>query len=132
VVLTESSGRLTGVLENGRGGRQPGTVGSYCWRGDGNARCVDAVWTVQFPADHLSVDSGDAFRLAGNAAGVRASLWSVTSKPSQDPGAVRPANGVRVVGDSVIVDAAPGRYTLEVDGQWSGGQVPFYFGVDVS
>jgi hypothetical protein len=110
-----------------------GLRGSCCWTSPSGAgavtQCVDVAPPPGIPTSFLPVSGGSVFRLAGNAHRLTARAWLLSPDGSTQ---TRPVtSGIHVSRDAMVLDLRPGRYRLEVDGQWSQGRVPFFFGIRV-
>ena len=114
--------------------RQTPNVGSYCWTfGQGSSAgelCGDTAPDIVVPKDHLVVPRGVTLRVEGDATKVSAKVATV-SQDGNGP-TLHVVQELTFAAGAATIDVPPGDYTLEVDGTWPQGQVPFFFGIRVS
>jgi hypothetical protein len=112
------------------GQRQKGTEGSNCWTNAYVTRCGDTTPDVQAPDSFVTVPSGTKLVITGDAKKAEGLVATVIR---HGPGQVelQVVQRLDLSNGSDVIDVTPGRYTLEIDGTWKQGTVPFYFGIRV-
>lgn len=133
VRLTAGQQGASGELTFANVGQSP-NIGSNCWsstQGSGGvARCVDAIRDIVVPKDHVAVPRGVTLRVEGDATKFSAKVATVVKEG--DAPRLDVVQELTFTGGKATIDVPPGDYTLEVDGSWPQGQVPFYFGISVT
>jgi hypothetical protein len=122
--LAAGPARPTAELSFGEA-RQPGGVGSTCWRGDAGATaCVD-VAGVPIPPTPVDVPRAATLAVMGDMSSATVSIGELTEAGSTR--GMGPATEVALSGGEGVLDVPAGVYVLEVDGSWPQGDAPFSF-----
>ena len=131
VILSSAEVRPRAVLRV-KGTTQPGVAGSACWmQRPGVEGCFDTSGQERFPVTFLTVPGGTRLSIDGDVQSASARLWIQATDSASHLPTLEPARGLSVAARTISIDADAGTYTLEVDGSWDRGNVPFYFGIRV-
>jgi hypothetical protein len=115
--------------------KHQGTYGSNCWswsdaEGSGATRCADTSGWEQAPEVFTDIPTSTTLFVTGDAR----TAVGVVAKAIREKGLVRleVVQRLDLSDGQATIDVSPGDYTLQIDGSWDQGEVPFYFGIRVN
>jgi hypothetical protein len=115
--------------------KHQGVGGSNCWswadaEGNGTTRCADTSGAEQAPDVFTVIPTSSTLFITGDAR----TAVGVVAKAIREKGLVRleVVQRLDLTDGQATIDVSPGEYTLQIDGLWDQGKVPFYFGIRVN
>jgi hypothetical protein len=111
-----------------RGKTQSANIGSNCWDAPGATLCIDTTSDVVVPKGYVDAPRGTRLRVDSDAR----SFLAVLGRLSHEESELEVVQRLEFEGGVAVIDVPPGEYTLEIEGTWTQGTVPLYFGIRVS